>query len=251
MSGRALLPLVFCVLFPQASTAGEPLKYVFTHYPPANYQTETGEYKGFFVDIVMEALAERMAIPVAISIFPWKRCQKLLEEGDADMITTIPTPERSMYTVTHAKPIWIKKWRVHTYVGHPHINEFHKVVKIDDLRDRPYTVISYIGNGWSKSMIEDVGISVFNATTVEGMYRMLAAKRGDMIIEDDILVAPALRQLGLTHQIVATEGIVAESNFHMLIGKKSRFSGIIPELNHVIEEMWKDGTMARIFARYQ
>lgn len=38
--------------------------------------------------------------------------------------------------------------------------------------------------------VRGIGIPVTFATTVDNMYRMLAAKRGDLIIEEKFLAAP-------------------------------------------------------------
>jgi polar amino acid transport system substrate-binding protein len=246
---------IFCmmgllVLFSLPALAKDPLKFVYTNYAPANYQTETGEFKGFFVDIVIEAFKKRMGIPVEIAIFPWKRCQAMVEAGEADMILTIPTPERAVYTITHEKPFWIKKWRLYTYTGHPAIDKFNTFKGLEDLKTGGYTVVSYLGNGWTKTMVEDAGIPCVNANTVEGMYKMLAEKRGDVLIEDTILVNPSLKSLQLADKIIATEGVVAESNYHMLIGKKSQYAEIVPQLNKTIEDMWKDGTIEKILTEY-
>ncbi|NLI82032.1 MAG: amino acid ABC transporter substrate-binding protein [Deltaproteobacteria bacterium] len=248
--------VAFCLIFilaftSQSSAERETLKYVFTHYPPANYRSHDGEYRGFLVDIVREAITKRLGIPLSIAIFPWKRCQMLVEEGEADMLTTIPTPERSVFTVTPQRPIWVKEWRIHTYEGHPQRQSFDAMSSIGDLKSHGVTVISYIGNGWSKTHLEDAGIRIFNATMVDGMYRMLAAKRGDILLEDGILAAPALKHLGLEDKVVPTQGVVATSDFHMLIGKRSPFAGIVPRLETVIKEMWEDGSIERIVAQYR
>jgi polar amino acid transport system substrate-binding protein len=230
--------------------AKDPIKFVFTNYVPANYQTEAGEFKGFFVDTIIEALEKRMGIPVEMAVFPWKRCQAMVEAGEADMIATIPTPERAVYTSTIEKPIWVKKYRLYTYAGHSDLQKFNTFKGIEDLKAGGYTVVSYIGNSWSKTMLEDVGVRVFNANAVEGMYKMLAEKRGDVLIEDMVLVMPALKSLQLTDKIVATEGVVSQSNFHLLIGKKSQYADIITQLNATIEAMWQDGTIEKIIAGY-
>lgn len=250
MSKRMLVIIAVFMLFSGISSAKEPLTFVFTNYAPANYQTETGEFGGFFIDIIKEALEQRMGIPVTMSVFPWKRCQLLVEEGQADMIATVPTPERLVYAVATETPIWVKKWRLFTYAGHPDLAKFDAIKSIEDLKKGGYTVVSYIGNSWSDTMIKGAGIPVSDSNTVEAMYKMLAAKRGDVFIEDTLLVVPALKGLELTDKIVATEGIVAEGNFNLLIGKKSQYSDMISQLDTVLKEMWQDGTIEEILARY-
>ncbi len=80
---------------------------------------------------------------------------------------------------------------------------------------------------------------------------MLSAKRGDILVEDPILVYPSLYSLGLMEQIIRTRGVIDESRFFPLIGKKSYFTSIIPRFRQVLQDMWEDGTIHRIMAAYQ
>ena len=79
---------------------------------------------------------------------------------------------------------------------------------------------------------------------------MLAGKRADIIIEESSIALPNIEKLGLSSKILSTEGIGAESGFHLLIGKKSQYVNILEQLNTVIEEMWQDGTIEKILAEY-
>lgn len=245
----SLWVLLSCITF-QVAFAKEPIRWVFTDYPPANYQAENGEYTGFLYDITIEAFEKRLGIPVEIAIFPWKRCQILVQNGAYDVLLTIPTPERLTFTHATEEPVWVKKRIVYTYAGHPELDEMQRIRGLEDIKEKGYVVISYLGNGWMETAVEKSGISVKYATGVDGMYKMLAAKRGDIIIEESRLAHPSIKDLGLESTILATEGIGAESNFHLLIGKKSQYATILEPLNTVIREMWLDGTIAGIMAEY-
>ena len=37
----------------------ETVKWVFTNYPPANFQVDTGKYSGFLHDMVLELFQDR------------------------------------------------------------------------------------------------------------------------------------------------------------------------------------------------
>lgn len=238
------------LLFSHVSFAKEPMKWVFTNYPPANYTTDAGELKGFLYDIASEALERRMGIPLDVSIYPWKRCQLLVKEGKADMIVTIPTEERLTYAIPTEKPLWIKTRILYTYPDHPRMAEIHKLNGLQDIQQAGFSVVSYMGNGWVETVVEGADIPVQYANTVEGMYKMLSQKRGDLIIEEASLVFPKLQELGLTEQIVATNGVGEESGFHILIGNASPYADKLPQLNATIEEMWNDGTIENILSKY-
>ncbi len=83
------------------------------------------------------------------------------------------------------------------------------------------------------------------------MYKMLALQRGDIIIEEKSLVdAELLKDRHLKESIVLTTGIGSTLGFHILIGKESEYASIIDELNTIIDEMLRDGTIAKILTEY-
>lgn len=252
MSNSIKILAVLFFLFASAMPARsqDVVKWVFTDYPPANFRTEEGNFSGFFHDIVMEVFQKRLGLHVDIAIYPWKRCQRMVKSGEADIMVTIPTTERRKYSVTHNRPIWVKRRILYTFREHPRIHEIHLLNGLASIKNGGYRVISYLGNGWTENEVQGVGIPVSFATTVDGMYRMLASKRGDLIIEEKILAAPHIVDLGLSEKIVETNGVGSESGFHILIGKKSAYASLISALDREIEDMRKQGRLDDIFRSY-
>ena len=240
--------LLLAVSHPACSQ--ETAKWVFTNYPPANFQTSEGGFSGFLHDIVLAAFEERLGIGIDIAVLPWKRCQAMVEDGSADLMVTIPTRQRLIYAVTHDRPIWEKRRILYTYRNHPKMVDIHRLDGLAAIKTGGYTVISYLGNGWVKSEVEGLGIKVVYATTVEGMYRMLSAERGDLIIEEQSLATPLIANLALDETIVETDGIADVSGFNILISKKSPYAVMISRLNREIEVMRASGEIDRILARY-
>lgn len=246
MKSTALLLIL--ILFPLFSR--EPIKWACGEYAPAYYKTESNVVTGFLYDIAKEALEERMGIPVEITFYPWKRCQYLVEKGEADMMFTIPTPERKIYAVTHNTPAWVKKRILYTYEDHERLDEINKIRNLEEVRDGNYTVLSYIGNNWIESSVEEIGIKVRYAPGTELIYRMLAARRGDLIIEETAIADRNITREEVEHKVVKTEGIGSESGFHICIAKSSPYADIVDSLNSVIEAMWDDGTIDSILIKY-
>ncbi len=74
----------------------ETLELVTLQYPPYEFK-EGGEVKGVAVEIVKEVF-QRMKQPIHISLHPWARSLKKIEEGKADAIfTAYKNPERETY----------------------------------------------------------------------------------------------------------------------------------------------------------
>ena len=226
------------------------MKWVFTDYPPANYRNAEGLYTGFLHDFVIAVFEKRLGITIEIETFPWKRCQVMVQNGAADLMVTVPTPQRLEYTVTHRNPIWTKRRILFTYRGHPRIDSINRISGLAAIKDGGYTVLSYIGNGWVENTLQRTGIAVFYATTVEGMYRMLSGRRGDLVVEEKSLALPRIKALGLTDSIVETDGIASESGFHILISKKSDCASMISRIDQEIEKMRTGGEIDHIIHRY-
>ncbi|WP_321992547.1 transporter substrate-binding domain-containing protein [Marispirochaeta aestuarii] len=253
MRGRLFrLAIILCLLILCPGMAiSQAVHYVFQEYRPANFLDETGQPAGFFVDIIREAVENRLGLDLRISVFPWVRCQALVRQGEADLMTTIPTPGRLEYADLVNVPIWIKQYRLYTYRDHPRVPEMHGIRSLEEIRKARFTVISYIGNNWAKTNLEDIGVPVLDATSVEGMYRMLIARRGDIIVDDPILVRDSLNAAGLENRIVLTEGLVESSTFYPMISKQSDLSARTEEFADALQAMWEDGSIESIMDRYQ
>jgi ABC-type amino acid transport substrate-binding protein len=131
------------------------------------------------------------------------------------------------------------------------MNRIYTIRNVDSLAREGFVVLSYMGNSWSETVLAGAGIQVINANTVEGMYRMLQAKRADIIAEDPILAEPAIRNVGLSESFVLTEGIVEESSFHLMMSARSPYAGWTVKITETLKAMRSDGTIDRIMARYR
>jgi polar amino acid transport system substrate-binding protein len=152
---RIVLILILLTLLPDLALSQE-VHYVFQEYWPANYLDNQGQPAGFFVDIIREAVENRLGLSLRISVLPWMRCQALVKQGEADLMTTIPTPARLEYARLVNAPIWIKQYRIYTYLDHPRIHEMHDIRSIAEILQARFTVISYIGNSWANTRLEDM-----------------------------------------------------------------------------------------------
>ncbi len=252
-SYRNYLLIVFFLCFSLGNDLNgiEPLEWACADYPNAYYMDKNGEIRGFLYDIAIEALTRRMGIEVNITFYPWKRCQLLVETGEADMLLTVPTDIRLEYTVASRIPLWEKKRVIYTYKGNSRIEEINKIRRLEDILLGDFTVISYLGNGWAETKVEKMGIEVVYSPSIKNIYKMLVFKRGDIIIEEKSLVEAELKKdIQLNENIIKTSGIGSTVGFFILIRENSEYVEIIDELDIIISEMWNDGTIVRILSKY-
>ncbi|MCP4693898.1 MAG: amino acid ABC transporter substrate-binding protein, partial [Desulfobacterales bacterium] len=214
-------------------------------------ETDTGGVKGFFYDMMIEALEKRMGVSTVWAALPWKRCQENVRMGRFDAMITVPTEERAAYSDTHPDPFYLKQIKLFTHVGHERLDEINAIRTIEDIKKGGYTVITYSGNGWHKKNVTSIGVPTFETARVRNVWLMLAAKRGDLVIEWPMGAYPDINELGVGDRVLETDVSLEAMQFHLLISKKSNYKKILPRFNDVIKAMHADGTMKKILSAYE
>jgi polar amino acid transport system substrate-binding protein len=230
--------------------AQDLLRIAYPAFPPFHWIKENGEMTGFFYEIITEALEKRMGLTVVWTEYPWTRCQENLKIEKDDALITVPTAERATYTVTHKDPFYQKTLNLFTYVDHPRITEIKKIREIADLRDGGFSVITYSGNGWHEENVRSLGVKTYETPYLENVWKMLAEKRGDTVIEWPPGAWPDIRRAGVSERLVDTTITISAMPFHLLIRKNSPRVDILSDFNDTIKRMKEDGTITLILSRY-
>ncbi|WP_419787666.1 substrate-binding periplasmic protein [Pseudodesulfovibrio sp.] len=225
-----------------------PLRIDFPEFWPF-FATRDGSVQGFFHDIVTEAL-NRMGIQSTWESFPWPRCQERVKTGAADAMITSPTSNRLLYASTHETPFYEKKLKVFTYAGNPRLQEIKAIRSVEDIRHGGFIVVTYSGNGWNDKNIKANGIKTYETPKLKNVWRMLANKRGDIVIEWPGGAWPDIVETGMEQYIVQTEVTLQSMPFHLLINSDSPYAARLNEFDRVIRRMKKDGSLDRIIDKY-
>jgi len=248
--GILILVTVLAFAFPCFSQANDVLKIAYPDFYPFFSETEKGEVKGFFYEIIIEALENRMGIKTSWTEMPWKRCQEEVKSGKFDSMITVPTETRMIYCDTHPDPFYLKELKLFTYADHKKLNEINSIKTIADIKEGGYIVITYSGNGWHKKNISSIGIPSHETSHVHNVWKMLAARRGDIVIEWPIGAYAGIKKVGMEDKIIETDVSLESMKFHLLISKKAKYRNILHRFNNVIKGMSADGTMKRIISSY-
>ena len=235
----------------KAGSISPTFRIAYTEFYPFHWTDKTGKVKGIFHDILTESLEERMGFSLIWTNYPWARCQENLINGKDDAIITVPTQERQVYAETHAHPIFIKPMNLFTYVNHPKLSQIMAVEKINDLKKRGFSVITYSGNGWHKKHIESVGIKTYESPYIENIWYMLSGQRGDLIIEWPFAAFPDIHRLNLSGKVLDTGIILSEMPFHFLIRKGHPRVSCLPEFDEIIQDMQASGVISTILKQYK
>jgi polar amino acid transport system substrate-binding protein len=218
-----------------------PFTYVDTSNP-------TGQ-AGLLIDVLDEVF-KQLKMPYAVRTFPWARAQATVKAGDADFLVTVPTEERMQYAEASDLPVYLFSMQIVALKDNPRLEEIKKIKSAQDILAMNLVPITNIGNGWHKANIDDLGIHTMYGSKDESSLRMLAARRGDIVIDSATMLTMEIKRLGLTKEIVATGAPFAPLKFHFLISKKSKYLYLLPRINQAIATLTKNGTLEKIAAKY-
>jgi polar amino acid transport system substrate-binding protein len=218
---------------------------------PFNYAdaaNATGQ-SGLLIEILDEVF-KQIKLPYAVQTYPWARAQAMVESGRADFLVTVPTSERLKYAAVSAQPVFLMPMQVFALRDHPRLQEIKKISSAQDILAMNLTPISNLGNGWHKANIDAIGINTYYGPTDESAAKMLAYKRGDILIDSAVSMGMEIKRLGLSGSIVATGTPFPPLKFHLLISKQSSHLHLMPRINQAIAVLTKNGTLERLSAKY-
>jgi polar amino acid transport system substrate-binding protein len=204
---------------------------------------------GLLIEILDE-IFKQVKVPYVVQTYPWARAQAMVESGRADFLVTVPTPERLKYADASAQPVFLMRMQVFALNDHPRLDEIKKIGSAKDILTMNLTPISNLGNGWHKANIDAMGIHTYYGRTDESAAKMLAHKRGDILIDSAVSMALEIKRLGLSGSIVATGTPFPPLKFHLLISKQSSHLHLMPRINQAIAILTKNGTLERLSAKY-
>jgi polar amino acid transport system substrate-binding protein len=244
--------LALCALAPlNVVWAQPPLRIAYTDFAPFHSREPGKPLEGFFHAILSEAVEQRMGIPLKWTAYPWKRCQYNVRNGIDDALLTVPTPERLAYSATHATPFYRKNLHIFTRADHPRLAMIKTLTSIAAIKDNALSVVTYNGNSWHQTKVASLGITTYETDPIDNVWRMLAAGRGDLVIEWPHGAWPAIRRLRLTNRLTDTGVSLASMSFHLLIRKDASHVTALKTFEEVIQEMHTDGTIAAILAPFE
>lgn len=204
---------------------------------------------GLLIEILDEVF-KQLDLPYAVEVYPWARAQATVQAGRADILVTVPTDERRGYALVSEQSVFPMVMQVYARKDHPLLPEIRRIKSTQDIVALDLVAISNLGNGWHKANIEAAGVKTFYGTNDESAARMLAAKRGDILVDSAVSMAVEIRRQGLEGTLTAAAAPFAPLRFHVLVGQKSPFARRMPDINRAIATLQKNGTLERLYQKY-
>lgn len=220
----------------------------FETYSPLSYRDEYGNLQGILVDILEEVLGKQMGLPIQHTGYPWLRAQMLAKIGEIDAICTVATAARLEYAVASSEVVVAAPRRVFVRADSPMLTELQQVHDLAGLRELKPTVVSYVGNGWGLENLN--GFKVVMGSDYDSGLKMLIAKRGDVMIDNSLTMQFSLRRQPGGEQVMMMPARLDASNFQLLVGKLSRYSGSLPAFDKALAQYKRTSAYADVFKKY-
>lgn len=241
---RTFLLIFFITITIQASA--EPIKFVYHEaFRPCSWK-ENNTMKGILIDVINEAVVNRMNLEVTHEGLPWKRAQSHVQKGKADAFITVPTTARLAYTIKNTEPVININLSIVTRKDHPKLKQMKSITTIEQLKN--YSLTNYLGNGWAKQNLNH--LKVHCLPTIDLLFPFLIAGRADIAIISDKLSKYEIKRLGYEKKLAVLPNAIASVPFHLCIRKTSEHTSILKRFDSVIKEMTADGTLQKIEAAY-
>lgn len=250
----ALLIIILNSTFPLLQAENKLLTYSFGSgdWNPIIYSDENSSigYSGLYVEILDEIFKKKLNIDIVYIANPWKRAQQLVENGKADFLITVATKDRLKYTYKSQYPVFKLHLGLYTYAGHPKLNDIQNIKNVEHIKHYKLLPVSNLGNGWHKENIDAFNINTLYVKEDINIIKFLASMRADIMIDTIIPMNYKIKELNLTSNIILTDARFGSIEFHLLFSKLTTSTDLIKEINIVINELIKDGTLSNLSAKY-
>lgn len=242
-----LLSLVFLITFSSNCFSEDVLTITYgSQYKPFAWGKNSVAY-GIQRDFVEKILVEKMGIKVNHEVYPWKRCQIYVKEGIKDGFFTVPTPERSEYTINSSIPFYETHFVMHTSRQNPKIERLKTVKSLMDLESMPdIKHVHMLGSGWHENALKKMKV-VYTSVDASAIPLMLKFQRADVYIEQSEMFRYQAKEKGILKEILTMkEPSIRKLGWHLFISKKSKNIALMPKINNMLEKLKISGELEKI-----
>lgn len=249
--GRFLAVLVlYAWVVPQAVTAGEAKTVLLLEdpWPPYTLGEEGSAPTGGIAVELLREIFNRLNVPVEFKLQPWKRVLRNAEEGEADGIMLLMYEAERERFLAYSDVIFESRELLYFRRD---LHENFQWNSFADLRNYTFGVVD--GYTYSDEFLEAIktqGLKTDPSMTTDMNWRKLYGKRIDFMVEGEA-IANALFAGHKEYKEAFRAAARPVSTFalHMAFSKKSEAAALLPEVNRIIAEIQKDGTVDRILGR--
>ncbi|RCK40259.1 hypothetical protein TH24_09875 [Thalassospira xiamenensis] len=219
------------------------LRVAFSVWEPFVIDDETGRH-GIDMAILTE-LAHRMDKALSLHPCPWRRCLKMLEDGDIDILSSFAyTAEREKFAFyikppySRVSPVFYVRQGKNTHIA-----------QYADLKT--LAVGSVVDSRYFEPFDSDRSLNKFEASSEMLLLRMLEANRVDTIVGSDANVDFEIRRNNLD-DIIRKAAFRPDhhNDIHIAVSRNSPLMSQTDQISKIITDLREEGFIARVHARY-
>lgn len=220
------------------------LRVTFSVWEP--FAIEGAERQQHGVDRrIMNEVAKRLDLELQAQACPWRRCLKMLETGDIDIMTSIAyTAERATYA-RFIQPAYSRVTPVFYY-------NRTKPVTISGYSDLyGLTLGAVVDSRYFEPFDSDGRLEKVEANSEILLLRMLAAGRVDAIVGSDANADYQIRRAGLGNIIVKAPYRTSNRNdIHLAVSRRSSLMTRLDQISQIMTDLHTEGFIARVHQEY-
>jgi polar amino acid transport system substrate-binding protein len=244
---KSLLLFFFSVFVPLA-TAEQVVVAYNDDWAPYSAKGTGSSAKGILVDLLQEALGNRMGMEVKHIALPWGRVQEDVRSGAYDAFITVPTAERLTYVNSSQQIAFTVEMRAFVNRHSSKKAEIESVTGVDQFAQ--LRVCDIFANGWAKRLYEQKQIKVQYFRDSEVCFRQIAAGRYDITLEAAEVGRMLQSKDEFKDEITMLPAVIDQMDFTFMINQKSKHVGILARFDEVIVQMQQEGVVREIVARH-
>lgn len=236
--------LILALLAPLCRAGeGESLKVMTDLWPPFRMEDEAGQLRGLDIDLLNE-LSRRTGIRFDVQRAPWARGLAALDQGTADLMTGLAkTPDRERYIHYLDMPYYACSPR---FYASPSV-----AVRLNDYSTLRGLRIGYVLESvYFQPFDGDEQLNKVGVSNESQLLEMLARGRIDALVGTDCQVDYALLDPELAGRIVKA-AYQPDARTELYIGFSRQRLARMPQLAAAIENLLREGWIARAALRYQ
>lgn len=243
---RRLCGLAVLGSWPVAAPAGARpvLRIVGLNVPPLITADAEG-VDGLVTRVVVTAV-RRAGYEPRIEVMPWARAYAEVREDRADaLMPTIRSAQRDAELAFGEQPVFVSEQTLFVRRNTP-LAWRGQVADLHGLH-----LIKLAGALTAPLLDEAIGLrrlSVHEATSYEGVMRMLASGRGQVAVAPRLIGQHALWATGNSQLIQAVAPPLARQPLYLAFGRAPHLVPARRALDRALARMWADGTVDRIQA---
>lgn len=214
-------------------------------WKPIFFMDSANNPTGVAVDL-MKAFGKTKNIKIKFHQIPRGRAFIEVEKGNIDMMAGIYWTNERAKKFVYSVPFAFDEIKVFVLRG----NEF-PLNSLKDLQGRiggRPSVGSTLGDDFDAYASKHLTIE--RSTRHQQLVDKLLRSHNDYIVLAHWDGLSTFSKQGVLENIVSLPYSVATNSIYMMVAKQSRNAGLVPEINKVIKQMKKDGTLRNIVKKY-